>query len=58
MKITDYIKDTQAELNHVNWPSRAQTIRFTSMVIFVSVATSLILGISDFIFGRLITLLF
>ena len=58
MKITDYIRDTQAELNHVNWPSRAQTFRFTSMVIIVSISTALILGIADFIFGRLITLFF
>lgn len=58
MKLTDYIKDTKAEMSHVNWPTRSQTIRFTSMVIAVSVATAFILGFADFVFGKLITLFF
>jgi preprotein translocase subunit SecE len=58
MKITEYIKDTRAEMNHVNWPTKAETIRFTALVITVSLATAILLGISDFVFGRLLTLLF
>lgn len=58
MKITEYIKDTRAEMNHVNWPTKAETIRFTALVISVSLATAILLGISDFVFGRLLTLLF
>ena len=58
MKITEYIKDTRAEMNHVNWPTKAETIRFTALVIAVSLATAILLGISDFVFGRLLTLLF
>jgi preprotein translocase subunit SecE len=58
MKITEYIKDTRAEMTHVNWPTKAETIRFTALVISVSLATAILLGISDFVFGRLLTLLF
>ncbi len=58
MKITEYIKDTRAEMNHVNWPTKAETIRFTALVITVSLATAILLGVSDFVFGRLLTLLF
>ncbi|MFA6554583.1 MAG: preprotein translocase subunit SecE [Candidatus Paceibacterota bacterium] len=58
MKITEYIKDTRAEMNHVNWPTRAETIRFTVLVIAVSLAVSIVLGVSDFVFERLLTLLF
>jgi preprotein translocase subunit SecE len=58
MKITEYIKETKAEMTHVNWPSREQTIRFTVLVILVSIATAAILGISDFVFSKLLTLLF
>lgn len=58
MKITDYVKETRAEMNHVNWPSRQQTISFTLLVIIVSIATSLLLGVSDFVFSKLLTLLF
>jgi preprotein translocase SecE subunit len=58
MKITQYIKDTKAEMVHVNWPSREQTVRFTAMVIFVSLITAVILGIGDLVFSKLITLVF
>ncbi|MDQ2933349.1 MAG: preprotein translocase subunit SecE [bacterium] len=58
MKITEYIKDTQAEMKHVTWPSREQTTRFTIMVILVSVFVAALLGLSDFVFSKLLTLLF
>ena len=58
MSITDYIKQTRAEMAHVTWPSREQTIRFTTLVIAVSIGTALILGIADFVFSKLLTLLF
>lgn len=58
MKISNYIKETKAEMSHVNWPTREQTIRFTVLVILVSVATALLLGAADFIFSKLLTLIF
>jgi preprotein translocase SecE subunit len=58
MEITEYVKDTRIEMNHVVWPTRAETIRFTTLVIAVSLGTSIILAVSDFVFGRLLTLLF
>lgn len=57
-RITEYVKATRAEMSHVNWPTREQTIRFTALVIAVSLATSALLGISDFVFSKLLTLLF
>ena len=57
MRITQYVKDTRAELTHVNWPTREQTIHFTVLVIGVSVATAALLGLSDFVFSKLLTLL-
>jgi len=58
MKITEYIKQTRSEMSHVTWPSKQQTIRFTTLVIVVSAITALILGIADFVFSKLLTLLF
>lgn len=58
MRIGDYIKATQAEMTHVNWPSRDETIRFTAAVIVVSIGVAVLLGVSDFVFSRLLTLLF
>ena len=58
MSISTYIKETRAELNHVNWPTREQTTRFTLLVVAVSLATAALLGLCDFVFSKLLTLLF
>lgn len=57
MKITEYIKDTRTEMTHVNWPSRKQAVSYAIVVILVSILTALFLGLFDFIFSRLLTLL-
>lgn len=56
MKITEYIKDTQAEMAHVTWPSRKQAIVYAVAVVVVSLGVALSLGLFDYIFGRLLTL--
>ncbi len=53
-KLMNYIKETRIEMRKVNWPSRAQTTRFTLIVIGVSLGIALILGGFDFIFQRLL----
>lgn len=58
MKFTEYVKDTRAEMTHVNWPTRQQTVRFTALVIIVSIVVAALLGLSDFVFSKLLTLLF
>ncbi|MDO8430735.1 MAG: preprotein translocase subunit SecE [Candidatus Taylorbacteria bacterium] len=57
MKITEYIKDTRGEMAHVTWPSRKQAIMYSAAVVIVSIAVALFLGLFDYIFGRLLTLL-
>jgi len=58
MKLTEYIRQTQVEMSHVIWPNRSQTVKFTIMVVAVSLATAVLLGIADFVFSKLLTLLF
>lgn len=58
MKIGEYINATKAEMTHVNWPTKQQTVSFTVAVVVVSIATAVLLGVSDFVFSRLLTLLF
>lgn len=58
MKITDYIKDTRAEMTHVTWPTRKQAIAYSVAVIAVSIILSAFLGVFDYIFSKLLTLLF
>lgn len=49
-----YLKETRAELRHVTWPTRQQTINYTIIVIAISIVTGLFLGILDFGFSRLL----
>jgi len=51
MKLTNYFKDTRAELKHVNWPTRAQAIGYTVVVIVFSAVIALLIGAFDFIFS-------
>jgi len=51
MKISEYIKETKGEFKHVNWPTKRQTMNFTLLVIGISAATAVVLGILDFIFS-------
>ncbi len=51
-KITEYLKETRAELKHVIWPSRSQTLYYTLIVIVLSVLIAYYLGVFDFIFSR------
>lgn len=56
MKISEYIKETRAEMSHVTWPSRKQAISYGVFVIVISLATALFLGLFDYVFERLLTL--
>jgi len=47
----NYLKDVRAELKHVSWPSRAQTILYTIVVVAVSAAVAVYLGLWDYIFS-------
>ena len=49
-RLTDYLRETRAELKHVSWPTQRQAFVFTVLVIGVSILVSLFLGLFDFIF--------
>ena len=49
-KLGNYFKESKDEMRKVVWPSRKQTIRYTMMVIGVSVAMAAFLGTVDLIF--------
>lgn len=51
-KITEYLKETKAELKHVIWPSKSQTLYYTLIVIFLSAIIAYYLGVFDFIFSQ------
>lgn len=49
-----YVKDTRGEMKHVSWPTRAQSIGFTVIVILLSLITAAYIGLFDWIFTTLI----
>ena len=53
-KITQFFREAKAELKKVNWPNRQQTIRYTLLVISLSVGVALFLGFLDYIFSYLL----
>ena len=54
MKIIDYIRDTKGEMKHVSWPTKRQSIAFTTLVIIISILTAYYLGFFDLIFNKLL----
>jgi preprotein translocase subunit SecE len=51
MKITEYIKETKAEMKHMTWPTRKQALNATFLVIGLSVLVAFILSLLDLVFG-------
>ncbi len=54
MKINDYLKEVKAEMAHVSFPTRKQTMMFTGVVIVLSLAVAAYLGLVDYIFKMLV----
>jgi preprotein translocase subunit SecE len=46
-RIQQFLKDVIAEFKRVQWPTREATIKSTSIVVGVSLAVALYLGIAD-----------
>ena len=49
-KIITFFKEVYLETKKVNWPTKQETIKYTLLVIGVSVAIALFLGTVDFLF--------
>ncbi len=49
-KLGNYLKESKDEMKKVVWPTRAQTTRYTIMVIGVTVVVAAFLGALDFLF--------
>ena len=54
MSLTNYIKETKAELGHVTWPNQNQIIAYTAVVIGISLVTAVALGLFDGVYAWLL----
>lgn len=55
--IIRYIKETRAELRKVAWPSREEAINLTAIVVAVTAAMAVFLGVIDYLFSKLFSLI-
>ncbi len=55
--ITKYLKETKAELQKVVWPSRKEATNLTLIVLAVTLTMSIAMGIIDFVFAKLVSLI-
>lgn len=56
MNLATYLKEVQAELTHVKWPTRRTTLYFSIVVVVISIITALYLGLLDYVFGAILGL--
>ena len=53
-KITTFSKEARVELRKVSWPTREQTIKYTALVVGLSLAVAIFLGALDYLFEYII----
>jgi preprotein translocase subunit SecE len=53
-RIKKFFSESRQELRHVNWPTRDEAIRLTTIVIGISVGLAAFLGSFDYLFSFLI----
>jgi len=51
--VVKYLRETRAELAKVTWPTRQEWIRLSGIVLAVTVAMALILGVTDAIAAQI-----
>ncbi len=54
MSFIQYLKDTKAEMKHISWPTKKQTIIYTALVIGISIFVAAYLGVFDFVYTSLL----
>ncbi len=56
-RVANFFREVRGEFRRITWPSRAEIIGLTALVILIIVALSIYVGLWDFIFQKLIALL-
>ncbi len=56
-RVSEFIREVRSELRKVVWPTRQEAINLTMIVIGVSAAVGVFLGLVDFTFAQAFALL-
>jgi len=49
--VSEYLRDTRAELRKVHWPTREEAWNLTKIVLAVTISMALLLGFLDYLFA-------
>lgn len=52
--IITFLREAKVELSRVNWPSQKEIIRYTVLVVIISIVVAVFLGALDFLFSLLV----
>lgn len=52
--ILTFLREAKVELSRVNWPSQQDVIRYTTLVVIISLLVAIFLGSLDFVFSFLV----
>ena len=55
-RLKHFFAESRQELRHVNWPTREEAMRLTSIVIGMSVGIAVFLGFFDYLFTNIVKL--
>ncbi len=50
-KMIQYFKDSYAEMKKVTWPTKKQTINYSTLVIALSVGMAVFFSVLDYVFN-------
>ncbi len=53
-KISQFLKEVRQEVRKVTWPTKAETIRYSAMVIVASLIVAIYLGGVDYVVANLL----
>jgi preprotein translocase subunit SecE len=56
-RITRYLREVRAELRKVTWPSRAEVLRLSTIVMVVLLISSAVMALVDYAFSWLMRLI-
>ena len=52
--ILTFLQEDKVELSRVNWPSQKEVVRYTFLVVAMSLSVALFLGALDYLFSFLV----
>jgi preprotein translocase subunit SecE len=53
-KLSSFLKEVRLEMKKVNWPSRKETMKYTLIIVGVSIVVAAFLGGLDYLFSTLL----